>query len=132
MPDVAQTNVLAAVQRYLDTSLGTFLTKDDAGELPGTFSVPEVLATETPVTDAEGRAAVVPWSYEGIHTGDWPHVGSATGHHVTVRGVTFVHHWQELEADADAATFRHVVDWADAVRQVGLTMTGRPVVGPPS
>jgi hypothetical protein len=65
----------------------------------------------------------VAWTYQAKHTGSFAGI-QPTGRTVTVRGATLVD-W----SSGDPLFYRYI-DWLDLFQQIGLSMSGRPVVDP--
>jgi hypothetical protein len=65
----------------------------------------------------------VAWTYHAKHTGKFAGI-EPTGRTVTVRGVTLV------DGSKDEPMFYRYIDWLDLCQQLGLSITGRPVVDP--
>ena len=89
--------------------LGAFSPTDEAYErLVGT------------VPDAEGPTAVV-WRYRAVHDGDF--MGLApTGRELLIEGVTVA------TPGPDGWQLARYIDWLSVAGQLGLTLSGRPVV----
>ena len=74
---------------------------------------------------SDGDNGAVAWVVKGIHSEDWPGVGTASGHSVVVKGATFV-----SVDDAGEPELYVVIDWADLLAQVGTLVIDRPVETP--
>lgn len=76
---------------------------------------------DAPIADPDGRVAVVPWEWSGIHVE--PILGvAATRRAVVVRGVTLV------VGEEGAELLHRYIDWADVLQQLDARVYGRPVV----
>jgi hypothetical protein len=66
----------------------------------------------------------VTWTLNATHTGDF--VGLApTGRAVVIEGVTII---LVPQSDADDPQFMRFIDWSEVIGQLGVAMTGRPIV----
>jgi hypothetical protein len=93
--------------------------------LKGMFSVDklQVMAPfdESPLTN--GGYSAQPWAIDAVHDGDFAGI-APTGAHVTIEGVTIVQH---ASGGSDPLYLRYV-DWAGVFAQLGVAITGRPLI----
>jgi hypothetical protein len=82
----------------------------------GTFEVARPFHDLVPIVDK--GVAVVPWTWQGTHTGDFREV-RRTGLRVEFAGTTLV-----TETD-QGPRFHRMVDWLTLYRQLGLMMVCR-------
>jgi hypothetical protein len=112
-------NVVDLVRRDVFEGLSNSIEPrdDDAFALAEGF---EFIA-DSPVSDADGRVAVVPWRWRGAHV--QPILGiEASGRELLVRGVTLITGGEEEEL------LHRYVDWADVLQQLDARFYPRPVV----
>lgn len=106
---------------------------DDAGNTQAcNWGAPFNQQDEADRDDAIERFTVVPWEFECNHVGglreDIEDAGIfhglfPTGRDVTIRGVTFV------DRSGVEPQFHRYVDWADALTQLGCTVSQRVLLG---
>ena len=71
-----------------------------------------------------GTYAAVVWSLSAVHSGTF--VGlEATGQPVEIEVVTVI---QIPQNDGDEPQFMRFVDWSEVIGQLGVAMTGRPIL----
>lgn len=117
MPNVS--TVIDLVHRDVHEGLsGSIEPRDGEG-----FAVGEgfEFVADAPIADPEGRVAVVPWQWRGVHV--QPVLGvQASGRALVVRGVTLV------TGDEEAELLHRYIDWADVLQQLDARFYERPVV----
>ena len=114
--------------------------QDTIAGLTGPFEVdPKSFEVRSEFSDPimeNGAFSTVPWSVTATHVGSTPvdgdtdpqtFVGLAeTQRTVVIEGVTIVKH--PLEGTRDEPEFRRYIDWSAVLAQLGVTMTGRPLL----
>jgi hypothetical protein len=113
-------NAITATQADINAGLaGPFEVDTDSFKVESSFSDPPM---------QNDRFAAVPWSVTATHVG--PFVGlEPTNRVVVIEGVTIV----TLRADDDQTPpeFQRYVDWSAVFGQLGVVMTGRPILATP-
>ena len=100
--------------------------KDVIAGLGETFRVGEfrVAPNFREVPMANDAFAAVPWSVTTVHDQTFAGVHS-TGSTIEIEGITIV----KLPLnDSEAPTFQRYIDWSRVLAQLGVSITGRPVI----
>jgi hypothetical protein len=88
---------------------------------------PSDIKVDSPVNEpvlANDAYAAVLWALRGTHTGTF--VGlEPTGREVTIEGLTLV---KLPEREGDDPQFMRFVDWSEVLGQLGVSMSGRPIL----
>lgn len=114
------TNAINATQEDIKAGLsGPFEVDDSTFNVESTFSDPPMQNNDF---------AAIPWSVTATHVGPFIDL-EPTGRTVVIEGVTIV----TLRSDDDPRPpeFQRYVDWSAVIGQLGVAMTGRPILATP-